>query len=150
MSKIDTHDPRAQVMFMAYHSEVLQRERDAYRKSSLSPTSPLGKATQEVEGDEILGLRRAGGGGHPLFTAMAEAALAQVGGWSLTSLKCWCCSTQRRKYPGPSVLRLLFPFRHLDASQAFPFVHHPGNLPSFVVAPTRKGVQVLLGCELGV
>lgn len=65
-------------MFMAYHSEVLQRERDLLRKSHLSPSVGLRKELQGVEG-ETAGLRRAGGGGHPLFTAMAEAALAQVG-----------------------------------------------------------------------
>lgn len=62
---------------MAYHSEVLQRERDLLRKSHLSPAAGLGKELQGLEG-ETVGLRRAGGGGHPLFTAMAEAALAQV------------------------------------------------------------------------
>lgn len=66
-----------QVVFMAYHSEVLQRERDVLRKSHLSPSSAVEEETPG--GDEpSLGLRRAGGGGHPLFTAMAEAALAQV------------------------------------------------------------------------
>ncbi|CAM9627423.1 unnamed protein product, partial [Laminaria digitata] len=79
------HAPRSRggghgdaVMFMAYHSEVLQRERDLLRKSHLSPAAGLGKELQGLEG-ETVGLRRAGGGGHPLFTAMAEAALAQVG-----------------------------------------------------------------------
>lgn len=66
-----------QVMFMAYHSEVLQRERDLHRKSCLSPLCVVEKDVQEAQG-ETLGIRRAGGGGHPLFTAMAEAALAQV------------------------------------------------------------------------
>ena len=62
---------------MAYHSEVLQRERDLLRKSQLSPSAGLGKELQGLEGEPV-GLRRAGGGGHPLFTPMAEAALAQV------------------------------------------------------------------------
>lgn len=60
---------------MAYHSEVLQQERDLHRKSHLSPSSEIESQGAEAE---TLGLRRAGGGGHPLFTAMAEAALAQV------------------------------------------------------------------------
>lgn len=65
-----------QVMFMAYHSEVLQRERDLRKRSALSPHSI--QSTQDEDSQEG-GLRQAGGGGHPLFTAMAEAALAQVG-----------------------------------------------------------------------
>ena len=46
---------------MAYHSEVLQRERDLLRKSHLSPAAGLGKELQGLEG-ETVGLRRAGGG----------------------------------------------------------------------------------------
>lgn len=67
-----------QVMFMAYHSEVLQQERDRRRRSHLLPTvsGTLEAAAQSSVGDNA-GVRRAGGGGH-VYTAMAEAALAQV------------------------------------------------------------------------
>lgn len=63
---------------MAYHSEVLQQERDARRRSHLLPTvgGTLEAAAQGIVGDNA-GVRRAGGGGH-VYTAMAEAALAQV------------------------------------------------------------------------
>lgn len=64
-----------QVMFMAYHSEVLQKERDLRRRTHLSPLS--GKSTETAE-DGAAGLRRAGGDGQSPFTAMAEAALAQA------------------------------------------------------------------------
>lgn len=60
---------------MACHSEVLQRERDLQRRTHLSPASGKPEGTSE---DDTIGLRQAGGGGHPLFTAMAEAALAQA------------------------------------------------------------------------
>lgn len=67
-----------QVMFMAYHSEVLQQERDRRRRSHLLSTvsGTLEAAAQSIGGDTA-GVRRAGGGGH-VYTAMAEAALAQV------------------------------------------------------------------------
>lgn len=64
---------------MAYHSEVLQKERDMLRKHRLS--SPRSAERHGLEGEEsgnnASGVRRAGGGSHR-FTAMAEAALAQV------------------------------------------------------------------------
>lgn len=60
---------------MAYHSEVLQKERDLQRRIHLSPAAVKSEGVKE---DVTIGLRQAGGGGHPLFTAMAEAALAQV------------------------------------------------------------------------
>lgn len=66
-----------QVMFMAYHSEVLQKERDMLRRSRLSsPRSPQVEQLREEKGDGS-GARRAGGGSHR-FSVMAEAALAQV------------------------------------------------------------------------
>lgn len=62
---------------MAYHSEVLQKERDMHRKSRLtSPSSAEGNKSRRNESD-MDGLRRAGGREHR-FAAMAEAALAQV------------------------------------------------------------------------
>lgn len=64
---------------MAYHSEVLQQERDRRRRSHLLPTGNGGTLeanAQDSEGEDV-GLRRAGGAGH-IYTAMAEAALAQV------------------------------------------------------------------------
>lgn len=64
-----------QVMFMAYHSEVLQKERDLRRRTHLSPSS--GKSAEVAE-DGTPALRRAGGDGQSPFTAMAEAALAQA------------------------------------------------------------------------
>ena len=63
---------------MAYHSEVLQKERDMLRKDRLS--SPRNGAQAEKpqgERDGDSGVRRAGGGSHR-FSVMAEAALAQV------------------------------------------------------------------------
>ena len=71
---------------MAYHSEVLQRERDLRKRNGLSPHGTQegtqqgeGESSGDGDGDGAGMVRRAGGGGHPLFTAMAEAALAQVG-----------------------------------------------------------------------
>lgn len=62
---------------MAYHSEVLQKERDTLRRNRLSsPTSAELNKLQEEKGDSS-GARRAGGGSHR-FSVMAEAALAQV------------------------------------------------------------------------
>lgn len=63
---------------MAYHNEVLQQERDLRRRTHLSNTSATVTASDRQKNG---GLRLAGGGGHPLFTAMAEAALAQVSGY---------------------------------------------------------------------
>lgn len=64
---------------MAYHSEVLEKERDMLRKHRL--LSPQSSGRHRLEGEEsgsnAGGVRRAGGGSHR-FTAMAEAALAQV------------------------------------------------------------------------
>lgn len=67
---------------MAYHSEVLQQERDLLRRTHLLPPSETFAESGERG---TTSLRRAGGSGHPLFTAMAEAALAQVNrpGWSV-------------------------------------------------------------------
>lgn len=63
---------------MAYHSEVLQRERDMLRKNRLaSPRSAEAEQRQE-DNSGSSGARRAGGGSHR-FSVMAEAALAQVG-----------------------------------------------------------------------
>lgn len=72
--------PCSQVMFMAYHSEVLQKEREMLRKNRLS--SPRGAGEETAQGQEESdsnsnGMRRAGGGSHR-FSVMAEAALAQV------------------------------------------------------------------------
>lgn len=62
---------------MAYHSEVLQKERDMLRRNRLSsPRSAEMESLQGKEGDSS-GARRAGGGSHR-FSVMAEAALAQV------------------------------------------------------------------------
>lgn len=62
---------------MAYHSEVLQKERDMLRKNRLSSTtSAQGEKLLEERSDSS-GARRAGGGSHR-FSVMAEAALAQV------------------------------------------------------------------------
>lgn len=66
-----------QVVFMAYHSEVLQKERDMFRKSRLASPSSAGGDKQRGEESDIDGVRRAGGREHR-FAAMAEAALAQV------------------------------------------------------------------------
>lgn len=62
---------------MAYHSEVLQKERDMLRRNRLSsPRSAEMESLQEEE-SESGGMRRAGGGSHR-FSVMAEAALAQA------------------------------------------------------------------------
>ena len=68
-----------QVMFLAYHSEVLQKERDMVRRNRLSSSSPRGPGEETTQGEESdnNGMRRAGGGSHR-FSVMAEAALAQV------------------------------------------------------------------------
>lgn len=61
---------------MAYHSEVLQKERDMLRKNRLS--SPRSAEVEKLqEESDSSGIRRAGGGSHR-FSVMAEAALAQV------------------------------------------------------------------------
>lgn len=72
-----SYDACVQVMFMAYHSEVLQKERDMHRRSRLaSPSSAGGDKSRGTESN-VDGVRRAGGREHR-FAAMAEAALAQV------------------------------------------------------------------------
>lgn len=62
---------------MAYHSEVLQKERDMLRRNRLS--SPRSAEMESLRGEkgDSSGARRAGGGSHR-FSVMAEAALAQV------------------------------------------------------------------------
>lgn len=89
-------------MFLAYHSEVLQKERDMLRKSRLS--SPTNAERERDQGDETDsgGVRRAGGGSHR-FTAMAEAALAQVGMWRV---QVWDFLVRRSRSP-PSTLWVL-------------------------------------------
>lgn len=62
---------------MAYHSEVLQKERDMHRRSRLASPSSAGGEKSRGRGSDIDDVRRAGGREHR-FAAMAEAALAQV------------------------------------------------------------------------
>lgn len=77
---------------MAYHSEVLQKERDMLRKSRLSsPTSPEREQKEQGNESDSSGVRRAGGGSHR-FTAMAEAALAQVRGQGQGGALLFCAS----------------------------------------------------------
>lgn len=102
-----------QVMFMAYHSEVLQRERDLRKRSALSPHSTQSTQDGVREDNQEGGLRQAGGGGHPLFTAMAEAALAQVGSdcysWSSGLLlpNACCCNAAAHDIDLPRSCKLL-------------------------------------------
>lgn len=84
---------------MAYHSEVLQKEREVLRKNRLS--SPRGAGEETAQGEEdgdSNGMRRAGGGSHR-FSVMAEAALAQVNR-SHPLDHCACNLTIGRLQPG--------------------------------------------------
>eukprot|EP00903_Cladosiphon_okamuranus_P013168 g12281.t1 len=76
-ARVRQRDAVGEVMFMAYHSEVLQNERDMLRRNGLSsPRSAEVGKLQRKKGDSG-GVRRAGGGSHR-FSVMAEAALAQA------------------------------------------------------------------------